>query len=108
MLEEELSAPFEQVQEAHLASGGNEYVVLVNSDHWQPSTLGGQFFVQDTDQGSVQRLLVIRTMRGQSTSSGDLRVAKTPAVDAGGQQKSSESAGELQSVSPAAHCLASP
>jgi hypothetical protein len=42
MVEEELSALFEQVEEAHLASGGNEYLVLVNSDHWQPSTLGGQ------------------------------------------------------------------
>jgi hypothetical protein len=91
----------------------NQYLIVgthfdENASDEAPPTLGGQFFVQDTDQGSVQRLLVIRTMRGQSPSSGEWRVAKSSAADAGGQEKSPESAGEMQSVSPAAHCLASP
>src|SRR4029077_10055108 len=42
VVEDELSASFEQVEEAHLAGGGNENIVLVDSDHWQPSALRGQ------------------------------------------------------------------
>jgi hypothetical protein len=61
-------------------------------------TLGSQFFLEDTNKGCVQRLLVIRTTRGDAGVSSDWSVAK-------GQMPDGGNPGETPPLSAAAYCL---
>jgi hypothetical protein len=65
----------------------------------EPQTLGSQYFLQETDQGWVQRLLVIRTTRDPSTLPNDCHAPHGGTADTSGAA--------TQTTSPAAHCLMS-
>jgi hypothetical protein len=70
-------------------------------------TLGCQFFLENTNKGCVQRLLVIRTTRGDAGLSSDWSAGKGQIPDGKRQEDSTTNLGETQPISPAAHCLAS-
>jgi hypothetical protein len=70
-------------------------------------TFGGQCFLQDTNHGAVQRLLVLRTARGDSGLSADWSVAKGQMPEAGSQEDGSPADSEALPLTPAAACWAS-
>jgi hypothetical protein len=70
-------------------------------------TLGCQFFLEDTNKGRVQRLLVIRTTRGDAGLTSDWSVAKGQMPDGNRQDDVTTDLGTTQPISAAAHCMAS-
>jgi hypothetical protein len=89
----------------------NQYLVIgtrfddLVADDGLP-TLGGQFFMQDTDHGCVQRVLVVRTTRGDAGLSDEWHVAKSEMPECIEQEDAAQDG--TQPISPAAHCLTSP
>lgn len=68
-------------------------------------TLGNQFFLQEQRPGQVQRLLVIRTMRGEAPE-GEWSAVTAQMPDSDNAEGGAAAASPTQSIAPAAHCLA--
>jgi hypothetical protein len=95
-----------------VALAPNQYLVV--GTHFEDDvrdsltqTLGSQFFLEDTNKGCVQRLLVMRTTRGDAGLTSDWSVAKGQMPDSNKQEDRTTDLRDTQPISPAAHCMAS-